>query len=292
MKMISKFVGLFVVLGGLFLSGCSPVTVPPAHKGKFLTPSGYQPEVLNSGKYWEGMREDLVLIETGTNTYKETVEVKLKDKLTLTIDVRFRGRIAGDDDTLTAMFNDIDTQNKSVIRFSDVYGVYGKQSVREITRSVVSQYTVDEVHLNYSRLGEEISRALEAPLSATPIDLSKFTIGNIDYPRVVNEAIEAAEERRLAIAKEEAQAEIEMTKKRNEQRLAEANYEVEMTKARAVRDANKILAEGVTPELLELKRLEYMQTLADKANGNSTIYVPTEFGGNVGLDVKMFGNKQ
>lgn len=289
--MIKKLIGVLTIVGGLILSGCSPVTVPPAHKGKFLTPSGYQPEVLNSGKYWEGVREDLVLIETGTSTYKETVEVKLKDKLTLTVDVRFRGRISGDNKTLNSMFNDIDTRNKDIIAFSDVYGVYGRQSVREVTREVISQYTVDEVHLNYSRLGEEISKALQAPLSNTPIDLSRFTIGNIDYPRVVNEAIEAAEERRLAIAKEEAQAEIEMTKKRNEQRLAEANYEVELTKARSVRDANKILAEGVTPELLELKRLEYMQTLADKANGNSTIYVPTEFGGNTGLDVKMFNQK-
>lgn len=274
-----------------FVAACSPVTVPPAHKGKLLTPSGYEPEVLSSGKYWEGIREDLVLIETGTSTYKETVTVKLKDKLTLTIDVRFRGRISGDENTLTAMFNDIDTRNKDVIRFSDVYDVYGRDSIREVTREVVSSYDVDEVHLNYSRLGEEISAALEAPLSNTPIELSKFSIGDIDYPAVVNAAIEAAEERRLALTKEEAQADIDMARKRNEQRLAEADYQVRMTKAKAVRDENLIIGEGVTPQLLELKRLEVAERLAEHANESSKVFLPMEALTTTGANVEMFRGK-
>lgn len=279
--------GIVVMLG---VAACSPVTVPPAHVGKMLTPSGYQPEVLPSGKYWELWREDLVLLDISTNTYSERVEVKLRDKLTLYVDVRFRGRVRADKDIINSMFNDIDSRGKDRITFSDIYGIYGSMVVQNKTREIVSQYNVDEVHQNYARISAEVAERIASSLANTPIAISDVMFANIDYPKVVNAAIEAAEERRLAIAKEEAQAEIEMTKKRNEQRLAEANYQVEMTKAKAVRDANKILAEGVTPELLELKRLEYMTTLAEKA-GEGTVYVPVEFAGNVGVDVKMFGGK-
>lgn len=280
-----------IVATALFLSACSPVTVPPAHKGKFLTSSGYQPEILEPGKYWEGFREDTVLIETATNNYKEIVDVKLADKLTLTVEVRFRGRIDGNKDVINAMFNDIDTTGKKVIQFQDVYSVYGRDLVREITREVVSQYNVDEVHLNYSRLGEEISVALNPELKRTPIQLSRFSIGSIEYPKVINDAIEAAEKRRLDIAKEEAQAEVDMVIKRNEQRIAQADYEVRITRAKAIRDENLIIGEGVTPQLLELKRLEVAQTLAASSGESSKVFLPVEALSSTGASVEMFRGK-
>tara|TARA_B100000929_G_scaffold108179_1_gene85692 strand:- start:900 stop:1778 length:879 start_codon:yes stop_codon:yes gene_type:complete len=291
MKALTKLAMISIAAVSLFITACSPVTVPPAHKGKFLTPSGYQPEVLEPGKYWEGFREDTVLIETGTDVYKERVIVKLEDKLSLTIEVRFRGRISGDEKVLNAMFNDITTTDIDTISFSMIYGIYGRDVVRETVRKVVSQYNVDEVHLNYARLGDEITAALQEPLSRSPIDLSEFSIGDIDYPDVVNKAIEAAEERRLAITREEAQAEIDMTKKRNEQRLAEADYKVRMTKAKAIRDENLIIGEGVTPQLLELKRLEVAEKLAEGSNEASKVFLPVEALSSTGANVEMFRGK-
>lgn len=284
---MKNFITIILVAFVLLMTACSPVTVPPAHKGKFLTPSGYQPEILPSGKYWEGFRETLVLIETNTDTYKESVVVVLKDKLSIQVDIRFQGRINGNDQVVNAMFNDIVAGSDNLVGFEEVYKVYGQMQVRNKTREVVSQYNVDEVHKNYARLSVEIAKSLEKALQATPLQISNVALGNIAYPKVVNDAINAAEERRLAIAKEEAQAEIEMTKKRNEQRLAEADYQVKMTRARTVRDENKTLAEGITPELLELKRLEVSQTLAEKAD-KGTVYVPVDFGNTSGVSNRIF----
>lgn len=285
---MNKVMAMFVLVGAMVLSGCSPVTVPPAHVGKLLTPSGYQPEILPSGKYWEGMREELVLIETKTDTYTENVKVVLKDKLTLRVEVRFQGRLKGDKTTLNAMFNDITAGPDKLVEFREVYAVYGKMAVQNKVREIVSQYSVDDVHKNYARLSGEISKVLTTNLANTPLEISSVAVGNIQYPDVVTKAIEASEERRLSIAKEEAQREIELTKKENQRLIAEADYQVRMTKAKTVRDENRLLAEGITPALLQLKQLEVQQTLAENA-GDGTVYVPVEFGNSSGVSNRMFG---
>lgn len=287
---MNKVMAMFVLVGAMVLSGCSPVTVPPAHVGKLLTPSGYQPEILPSGKYWEGMREELVLIETKTDTYTENVKVVLKDKLTLRVEVRFQGRLKGDKNTLNAMFNDITAGPDKLVQFREVYAVYGKMAVQNKVREIVSQYSVDDVHKNYARLSGEISKVLITSLTNTPLEISSVAVGNIQYPDVVTKAIEASEERRLSIAKEEAQREIELTRKENERLIAEADYQVRMTKAKAVRDENRLLAEGITPALLQLKQLEVQQTLAENA-GDGTVYVPVEFGNSSGVSNRMFGKQ-
>lgn len=125
-------------------------------------------------------------------------------------------------------------------------------------------------------------------LAIPPLEISSVAVGNIQYPDVVTKAIEAAEERRLAIAKEEANREIELTKKENDRLIAEADYQVRMTKAKSVRDENRMLSEGITPQLLELKRIEVQQTLAEKATAGSTVYVPVEFGQSNGVSNRMF----
>lgn len=287
---MNKVMSMFVLVGAMVLSGCSPVTVPPAHVGKLLTPSGYQPEILPSGKYWEGMREELVLIETKTDTYTENVKVVLKDKLTLSVEVRFQGRLKGDKNTLNTMFNDITAGPDKLVQFREVYAVYGKMAVQNKVREIVSQYSVDDVHKNYARLSGEISKVLITSLSNTPLEISSVAVGNIQYPDVVTKAIEAAEERRLAITKEEANREIELTKKENDLLISEAEYQVRMTKAKTVRDENRLLAEGITPALLQLKQLEVQQTLAENA-GDGTVYVPVEFGNSSGVSNRMFGKQ-
>jgi len=98
-------------------------------------------------------------------------------------------------------------------------------------------------------------------------------LGNIAYPEVVTAAINAAKERELAITKEQAQAEIELTKKKNERLLAEADYQIEITRAKAIRDKNKIIGEGVTPELLQLRALEVQAIMAEN---KAAVFMPYE----------------
>jgi len=287
-----KFIKVvFVLLALSMVTACSFVTVPPAHQGKILSPSGYQPEVLDPGKYTTWWRQEMVLLDTSTDTYQEIVPVILNDRLEITVEIRFRGRVRGNQQIINAMFNDIQIpkngRGPATVGFDDVYRVYGQMIVRNKTREVLAQYNVDEVHRNYTRLSVEVGQAIESALANTPIEAGTIVFGTIRYPEVVTNAISIAEERRLQIAQEQAQQEIELLKRENERTLAEAEYQTRMIRARAVRDENKVIGEGVTPELLELKRLEYMTILADKA-GEGTVFVPVEFSGTNGVSNRAF----
>lgn len=276
---------LLALICVILFSGCSWVSVPPTAKGKILTTSGYSPDVLVPGKYTLYGRDELILLETNTNTFTEQVKIVLADKLTLSADIRFRGRISGTDSVINSMFNDIVPGDDKTVSFEDVYAVYGRMAVRNKTREIISQYDVENVHKNYGRLSGEISAALTKALEGTPLEISDIALGDISYPRVVTDAIDAAKERELAIKKEQAQAEIELTKKKNERILAEANYQIEITNAKAIRDKNKIIGEGVTAQLIELRRLEVLEKMA--AN-NSAVFMPVEAMTSAGAQVRMF----
>lgn len=281
-----KLLATIIMVGSLV--GCSFAVVPPTTKGKVLTTSGYSPDVLEPGKYTLWGRDQLIILETNTNTFREPVQVVLADKLTLSVDVRFRGRIAGKEAILNAMFNDVSTGEDNRVSFNEVYAIYGRMAVRNKTREIISQYTVEDVHKNYSILSKKIGDALKIELANTPLEISNVALGNIAYPSVVTEAINAAKEKELAIKKEEAQAEIDLTRKKNERILAEADYQIGITKAKTIRDKNKIIGEGVTPALIELKRLDVLQSMAENERA---VFMPVEAMTSIGAQVRMFGEQ-
>lgn len=287
MKSINKMAKNFglVCIIALFLCSCGWDTVPPTAKGKVLTTNGYNPEILEPGKYTLWGRDELILLQTNTATYKENVSVILQDKLTLTAEVRFRGRIAGSQSVINSMFNDITPGEDRTVSFDDVYSVYGQMAIRNKTREILSKYNVEDVHKNYARLSGEIAKVLVVALKNTPLEISEITLGNIAYPKVVTDAINIAKERSMAIEKEEAQAAIDLTKKKNERLLEEANYQIEITKAKAIRDKNKIIGEGITPELIQLRRLEVLEKMAEN---KSAVFMPIEGMMSQGAQMRMF----
>ena len=277
----------FAAIIALGLVGCDWVQVPPAKKGKILTTAGYTPEVLQPGKYTLYGRDSLVLLDTGTQTAKESMSIIMQDKLTLEFDVRFRTRIGGSDTIINAMFDDI-TPINGIVQLKQVYDTYGKMLVRNQARSVVGAYTVEDVHKNYSRISNEIAQALTKAMKSTPLEFSDVALGNIKYPDVITKAVEANKERELFIKKEQAQAEIDLLQKTNQKRIADADYEVQITKAKTVRDQNKLIADGVTPALLEYRKWEVIEKLQDNQN---VVFMPIEGLASTGAQVRMFNAK-
>ncbi len=269
----------------LTLTACDFCVVPPATKGKILTTAGYQTDILEPGKYTLWGRDEMVFLQTNTNTYAEKVNVVLSDKLTLTAEVKFRGRIGGDKKTINAMFNDITPGEDATVSFNEVYSVYGRMAVRNKVREILSAYSVNDVHKNYGRLSKEVSDSLALALKNTPLEISDVALGNIAYPQVVTDAINTAKEREMAIKREEAQAAIDLTKKKNERLLAEADYQIEITRAKAIRDKNKIIGEGVTEELLRLRALEVQEKMA---GNKSAVFMPFEAMSSLGAQNRMF----
>lgn len=280
--MKKTFLKLFLVaLAAFSLTACNE-QIPAGHVGKIMGKTGFQPEIYPPSKVWLDTTftttpEKLFLMETTTKMYKEPITVLLKDKLTLKADVRFRGRINSEEKVVNAIFNDM-KMNDTVVTTDEVYEVYGKMVIRNTAREVISKYNVDEVNKNYARITTELYEAIKPKLNGLPIEISDVTLGNIEYPKIVTEAIEAAKQRRMEIEKEQAQVQIELTKKKGQEELAEADYRIKMIEAKRIRDYNEITSKGITPDLIRLRELELREKELDKWNGA----LPTTLmGGNV-----------
>ncbi len=259
--------GLLALALAFSITGCNE-QVPAGHKGKILGKNGWQPEVFPPSKVWvetvfTTTPEQLFTMETTTSKYTQPIKVKLKDKLELKAVVIFTCRINTTKDSVVgALFNDM-KMDDSVVTTEEVYTKYGKQIVLQTAREIISQYNVDEVHANYARINGQLKVALATKLKGLPISLSNATIGEIQYPAIVTKAINEAKERRMAIEKEEAQVQIELTKKKGAEELAKADYKIKMLEAKRIRDYNAMTAKGITSQLLTLRKLELREKALD-----------------------------
>lgn len=273
-----------VMMLAVAMVGCSKVTVPPAAKGKILSAAGYSTDVKETGKYWLYLTEDMVILDTSTQTMAEQINVKMADDLTLGLQIRFRTRISGNEAVINSMFNDIKHQNYQVT-LPMVYGVYGKDVVQMVARSVLSKYKVPEVSTNFDKISKELNSELRAAMVGSPLEVSNITMGNLDYPDQIDAAIKKQSEREMAIQTEESDQAVKMVQKTNELKLAEADYAVRMKKAEALRDENKMTSAGLNAMLLQYRQLEVMEKMADSDN---KVFVPYESLTNVGVQNRVF----
>lgn len=273
-----------IAVSGLVIAGCTRETVPPASKGKILSGSGYSVDVKEPGKFWMPWWHSLVILDTSTQTMAEKVTVKMKDDLDLTFHVNFRTRINGSEDVINAMFNDIRHMDYNVT-LPMVYKVYGRDVVQNSARSVVSKYLTKDVSRNYDKLNEDLFAHLSDALKDSPLDISNVNIGNIQWPTVITEAIETQQERELAIETERNSQAVRMIVKDNELEMAKADYAIRMKNAEAIRDENRITAEGMNPMLLEYRRLEVLEKMAENQNA---VFVPYEGLTSPGLQNRMY----
>ena len=278
---MKKILLLSLLTLSILFTGCNEQIVAGT-KGKIMGKTGWQPEIYPPSKVWVDTTftftpEKLFLVQTTTKKYAQPIEVLLQDKLTLTAEIVFRGRINGSDAVINSIFNDM-PMNDNIVTTDEVYQTYGKMVVLNTAREVISKYNVDEVNTNYARITTELYNAIKPKLVGLPIEISDVTLGNIGYPQIVTDAINNAKERRMQIEKEEAQVQIELTKKNGQEQLASADYRIKMMEAKRIRDYNKMTADGITPALLQLRALELREKELEKWNG---ILPTTLMGGNV-----------
>ena len=277
---MKKIITIIAVLAAMMFTGCNE-TVPAGYVGKIMGKQGWQPEVYPPSKVWLDTTftttpEKLFLVQTTTIKMSQPIKVLLKDKLTLRAEIVFRGRITQNKKVLNALFNDM-PMNDNVVTTEEVYNTYGKMVVLNTAREVISKYTVDDVNKNYARITIELYEAIKPKLEGLPIDISDVTIGNIEYPKIVTEAIEKAKQRRMEIEKEQAQVQIELTKAKGREQIAKAEYRIRMLEAKRIRDYNKMIEQGVTPNLLKLRKLEVQEKMVEAIQNNkNVIYMPIE----------------
>lgn len=291
---MKKYYQVFAVLVSLFmLTACgSKVEIPPAHVGKILTKNGYAPETLPPSKFrlpkcWTYC-DRLVLLEASDTPLVEQMVVFMpEDKLNLTLDIRGTFSITTDGATTDSIYDRVvaseTSGHSSIISATLVYGIYGRQAVRGIVRSEITKYTIQDILENRESIGQNIHAAIVAKLSSTktPVSISRFELADVQPPKVIVAAQEAAKEREIDIQKAEADAQVDMVKAERNLEVAKKERLVAREQAEAIAEQNKIAAKSITPELLAYRRLEVAERVytALSKSTSAVIVVPADSAG-------------
>lgn len=288
MKFLQRL--MLIVVAAFVLSGCDQV--PPGFKAKILSSSGYSEEIKNPGKSYLWGTEEFVLLETATATMSVPMSVKMAEGMDLDFSVNFRTRVNGNDKVLNALFNDVryqtDDKLGKVITLDQVYGVYGADVLKNVSRSVISKYKVEQISENYDKINTDLQAHLRDAMKNSPLEVSNVTLADIKWPKVITEALEKQQERELAIKTEQNQQAIEMVKRTNALALAEADQQIELKKADTLKRQNQIIAEGISPNFLAWQALQVQSKMAEN---DKAVFVPYEALNQPGMSQRIYNTK-
>lgn len=295
-----KRLGKLALAGALLmsLSGCffgEKVEVPPASVGMVLGKNGYQGDIIPPSRFRLAPCvvncDKLVVIEAGDAGMKEAMTVLMpKDNLDLGVDVRFTLALSEDRNQILGVFDRVVPTRLESGNFGtnlyQVYSVYGQSVVRNVVRSTLSEYSIAEIAANQGAVSEQLRREVSAALDKTPLEIKQFGLADIRFPSVITEAREAAQSRKIDVERAEADAQVRIREAQARLEVARAEREADLLEARTVAEANQILADGVTPELLEYRKWQVIEKMATNEN---TIFFPVEMMNSLGLETRVFG---
>jgi len=264
-----------------FLAGCGErVEVPPAHIGKVMTKNGYKEQVIPTSKFrLEACImycDKLVLLDASDQPVTEQMELFMpKDKLNMVFELRLT--LVVNPQRLEEIFARIppEAANEVIDRISiqRVYRTYAQQIIRAEAREFLSQFSIAEIASSREAINAQLSeRLVESINTKTPFQVRYVGLADLKYPKIIVEAQENAAQRREQIQQEEAQLEIskvQLERTLQEQRLQRA---IDVEKAAAEAEVNRILAKSVTPEYIKYRELALLEAMTKSEN---KIFVPS-----------------
>jgi len=278
------------------LSGCivgEMVKVPPASIGMVLGEKGYQGDLVPPSRFRLPACflncDKLSVIEAGDAGMVEQMEVLMpKDRLMLGIDVRFTLALSEDKNQILTVFDRVSPtalpSGNYGTTIQQVYSIYGESVVRNVVRATLSKYSVDEVSNNQEQVSEVLRQNISEALKRTPLEIKQFGLADIRYPDTIRQAMEATQERIIAIERADADAQVKIREAQARLEVTRAEREADLLAAQTISDQNVILADGVTPAVLRYMEL---QVLKEMANNQSAIFFPIEMLGNTALENRL-----
>lgn len=303
-----RVIGTLMALASLvFLAACGErVQVPPASKGMVLTANGYKGDIVPPSQFrlspclpWQ-VCERLVIVEAGDTAVVESMEVLMpQDNLMLGAEVRFTMGLANDDSRLLAVFDRVTPKTLPGAGYNGkdgygtsldmVYQTYGVAVIRNVVRSVLSKYKIADVAANQAEVSEILRQEVSKALQKTPLEVHQFGLAGITYPKPIMDSMESAAQRKVDIEKAENSAQVDMREAQARLEVAKARREADLLEARTIREADDILAGGVTPELIRYRELQVLEKMAENQNA---IFFPVEMIGSQGLEYRVLNHQR
>lgn len=246
---IKAISGSIAVLAGINALSRLIIVIPVGNIGVEYFQGKVSNRTLPGGIYAINPFSDIVQFSTRLRDIKEEISATSKEGLALNIDISIQYRI--DPAKAGNVYQNIGTDEREIVisRF------------RAIAREIVAGYPAEAV---YSTKREEISLQLREKLRLyiTPLGfvVDEALLRNVKIPETLQEAIQ----QRLKAEQENLQMQFVLAKEKQE-------AERKRIEAKGRADAQKILAEGLTPAILQLRTIEANEKLSLAPNSKLVI---------------------
>ena len=242
------------------LCGCTNPSTPAGHEGyvkenpRILGKGGFRGSLKGPANYGVSLwRNEVENVDFRPQTYAETFNILAKDELNISF--RFQTIIKVKPGTI-----------KSVVEEyagSEFYQRYIKEPLRAMVRENVQTLESRQVKEKRKEIAEAVMSKLTAYLSDTPFVAISGVVGNIDYPKVVTEAVEKKLAAKQLLDEKETQREI-----------AKKDAEIRIEEAKGIAEAQKIINATLTKNYLQHEAINAQLKMASSPN-HTTVYIPS-----------------
>lgn len=282
-----KLTNLFLTtlsISSLFFTSCGErVEVPTAHVGLVKTGDGIEEEIHEPSSFRLPaslmVKNQLILIETSHFAQKESMRLFMpKDNLNFEFDVR--GTYSISKNSASALANKMtakpDGENDRILEINSksVYDIYVQPIIRSKVRSIIADYSIQEVMSNLEAVSTKLYTDVRKELEGSPIEIIRLALADAQPPSVIVEAQVEAKRREVAIQSAEADKQVSLKQSEAKLALALKQQEIDLIEAETQVLVEKKLNESVNTAFVTQRGLKILDNLA-KSN-NKVIFLPQE----------------
>lgn len=283
-KKIGAIVIAVVMGAGIAFLAASTSKIKNGHIGVvYSMQGGVQDEVLGQGWKFVGPTKKVIQYSIRTQQLYMSRDSEEGSKDDQSLNVGTQGGTVNVDFEMSYSFNPDTVAN--------IYKKYGGLSGKEIVDGIVrgrirglvneitSKYSVADLYVDKRQeVNQEITKHLQENLAEIGITVERASLSDVRPDEQVMNALKekARMQEELAVEKQKQEkVKLEAETKRIE---AQGEADKQLIQAQAEADANKLLQESITPELIEMKRIEKWNgsNAQTVVNGTeSTVVAPT-----------------
>ncbi|MBI9086024.1 MAG: hypothetical protein JEZ11_20665 [Desulfobacterales bacterium] len=257
---MKKFWALILLGSLIYLSGCSNPSTPAGHEGyvkenpRIFGKGGFRGALKGPQNYGVSLwRNEIENVDFRPQTYAEKFNILAKDELNISF--RFQTIIKVKPNTIKSVVEEF--------AGSKFYPRYIKEPLRAMVRENVQTLQSRQVKEKRKEIAEAVMSKLTAYLSDTPFIAISGVVGNIDYPKVVTEAVEKKLAAKQLLDEKETQREI-----------AKKDAEIRIEEAKGIAEAQKIINSTLTKNYLQHEAINAQLKMASSPN-HTTVYIPS-----------------
>lgn len=246
------------------IAGCTNPSTPAGYEGyvkenpRVWGKGGFRGALKGPQNYGVSLwRNEVENVDIRPRTYAETFNILAKDELNIAF--RFQTIIKVTPGNIRVVVEEY--------AGSEFYTRYIKEPLRAMVRKHVQTLDSRQVKEMRNEIAAGVMTELVEYLDDTPFVAISGVVGNIDYPKIVTEAVEKKLAAKQLLDEKETQREI-----------AKKDAEIRIEEAKGIAEAQRIINSTLTLNYLQHEAINAQRLMAASPN-HTTVYIPSGVNG-------------